>query len=949
MAECAFELSPGLLERVKASRSAPGGRMVVEPHQTVLAATCPGSFADHGMLEATPEPPPEAKKIRDLCGRPRVEDAAGVIEYMDSVSCGWTRAQLAAAVSAGNRNQKAAIHFAAQMRSDDDCLTMCRALIERGAAVNATTLRGHTALIFAAGRGRDTAVRFLLAHGAKARVMTVTGHSAAQMGKGRLSPDTQAQLELAEATEATEWHDFRSDARALDAQAEHVHHCPSCRAKAAAAAGGAITMPCAQRTPAGQVVLASREETELFEVKQTLMGVLDDVEATVRLGDDLLAALTVSAAAQEEQALAMATDALVTVAAVAKPRKSKKGKSYRAEGLVASSGIILRLGIRRFITEQDGLLLLLRACREEALGRALSRRDMRDRRPIRTVLAALLTELRHLAGGSAHTLQPLLGLHPEGQPHTLMTSLSAAKIVEATDPHLAMEVLHLRRANAHSAAEEDDEEHRVVQELWRSVVGSGIIRAEGGYTPEVALISGRQLRKKEGGAMVMLWARCVRWAVVMATGGYSIAGDTGDSASSHWQLRRKPQMVRRCQLGRPQSTPEPAPSPEPESANDSDSCEDLPGWCVEMVREIGVAAAAKRKTDLLLEALEPVPAHVSRVWGTKPGHPSLPLEAVKILRSCGSAMLGQELGLSPQSLPAQSAAGKCAPAADLEEYALATPPVWVAAGDAEGIESVRTALQGLLDPCVADGKTLWVGVDTEWGEIADAEGLDAPPAIIQLAAKDSSDVSGSGSGKGVIRSWVIDANAPSVTLCALISWLFGSAGVTVLGFAFSHDIYRLAPLTCNKRVEHGNDAHSKAVEGREGFTPELPFVDIQKVAMAHATIDAKGAVTRGDGSGSSSSRSRGRMPGLSAVAEHWLGRALDKEQQCSDWDSRPLSERQLRYAACDAAVLVEIAETMALQVPVSGPSHTPSELHTQQQQEQPPHDVAATVAVQVHA
>ena len=85
------------------------------------------------------------------------------------------------------------------------------------------------------------------------------------------------------------------------------------------------------------------------------------------------------------------------------------------------------------------------------------------------------------------------------------------------------------------------------------------------------------------------------------------------------------------------------------------------------------------------------------------------------------------------------------------------------------------------------------------------------------------------------------------------------------------------------------------------------------------------------------------MPGLSAVAEHWLGKALDKEQQCSDWDSRPLSERQLRYAACDAAVLVDIATVMALQVPAAGPSHTLSELHTQQ--EQPLHDVAATIAV----
>jgi ribonuclease D len=40
--------------------------------------------------------------------------------------------------------------------------------------------------------------------------------------------------------------------------------------------------------------------------------------------------------------------------------------------------------------------------------------------------------------------------------------------------------------------------------------------------------------------------------------------------------------------------------------------------------------------------------------------------------------------------------------------------------------------------------------------------------------------------------------------------------------------------------------------------------------------------------------------------------ALDKEQQCSDWDARPLSKRQLRYAAIDAVALVEIAEAMAL-------------------------------------
>ena len=57
---------------------------------------------------------------------------------------------------------------------------------------------------------------------------------------------------------------------------------------------------------------------------------------------------------------------------------------------------------------------------------------------------------------------------------------------------------------------------------------------------------------------------------------------------------------------------------------------------------------------------------------------------------------------------------------------------------------------------------------------------------------------------------------------------------------------------------------------------------------------------------------RSRMPGLAAVTEHWLQKTLDKGEQCSDWDARPLSERQLHYAACDAAVLIDIAEAMAL-------------------------------------
>jgi hypothetical protein len=39
-----------------------------------------------------------------------------------------------------------------------------------------------------------------------------------------------------------------------------------------------------------------------------------------------------------------------------------------------------------------------------------------------------------------------------------------------------------------------------------------------------------------------------------------------------------------------------------------------------------------------------------------------------------------------------------------------------------------------------------------------------------------------------------------------------------------------------------------------------------------------------------------------------LGKPLDKTEQCSAWHERPLSERQLAYAACDAAVLLALLD-----------------------------------------
>ena len=49
-----------------------------------------------------------------------------------------------------------------------------------------------------------------------------------------------------------------------------------------------------------------------------------------------------------------------------------------------------------------------------------------------------------------------------------------------------------------------------------------------------------------------------------------------------------------------------------------------------------------------------------------------------------------------------------------------------------------------------------------------------------------------------------------------------------------------------------------------------------------------------------------RLPGLSATAARFLGAPLDKTETCSDWNRRPLSAAQSRYAAQDARVLVRL-------------------------------------------
>ena len=79
-----------------------------------------------------------------------------------------------------------------------------------------------------------------------------------------------------------------------------------------------------------------------------------------------------------------------------------------------------------------------------------------------------------------------------------------------------------------------------------------------------------------------------------------------------------------------------------------------------------------------------------------------------------------------------------------------------------------------------------------------------------------------------------------------------------------------------------------------------PVVDLQALMVAKDPPIA--------GSESIARRLQGLSgtPGLSSVTEVLLGLPLDKSCQRSDWLERPLSASQLRYAALDAVVLLDI-------------------------------------------
>ena len=174
-----------------------------------------------------------------------------------------------------------------------------------------------------------------------------------------------------------------------------------------------------------------------------------------------------------------------------------------------------------------------------------------------------------------------------------------------------------------------------------------------------------------------------------------------------------------------------------------------------------------------------------------------------------------------------------------------------------------------------------VAIDTEWG--AD---VTAGCALVQLAVFPGNYVC-------LVDMVACAKSGARSDACALLRWLFAdrtaaAAGHVCLGWSFGSDCVQLEKL-----------------EAGLGVLAGAATCDLQRTVMQQRALGESGG---GVGGGSRN----GRPVGLAAVAARVLGAALDKTEQCSSWGVRPLRATQVKYAALDAAVLVDLAAELRL-------------------------------------
>ncbi|XP_032933363.1 exonuclease mut-7 homolog isoform X2 [Catharus ustulatus] len=183
-----------------------------------------------------------------------------------------------------------------------------------------------------------------------------------------------------------------------------------------------------------------------------------------------------------------------------------------------------------------------------------------------------------------------------------------------------------------------------------------------------------------------------------------------------------------------------------------------------------------------------------------------------------------------------------------------------------------------------------VGVDMEWKP---SFGMVGKPrvALLQLALKD--------------EVFLLDlpqllkqaeAEGEKEKLSRFIQMLYSDTAITKLGYGMSGDLSSLA-ATCSPL---------KDMEKQMQGVVDLLAVDKQlQWGKDSRKVDGLSPEHSHEERGVRQSEK-----GLSLLVQHVLGKPLDKTEQLSNWEKRPLREEQILYAASDAYCLLEIYERL---------------------------------------
>ncbi|TMW62645.1 hypothetical protein Poli38472_005263 [Pythium oligandrum] len=160
-----------------------------------------------------------------------------------------------------------------------------------------------------------------------------------------------------------------------------------------------------------------------------------------------------------------------------------------------------------------------------------------------------------------------------------------------------------------------------------------------------------------------------------------------------------------------------------------------------------------------------------------------------------------------------------------------------------------------------------IGIDAEWRP--DMRGYSKSKCSVLQIACDSS-------------IFLFDLLAVSITdLEELFVHLFASSSIVKLGFALDGDIKRL----------------------------QWSFPDTKCFDKVENVVDFYGFTERNTPEGAAERR---HNKGLSALVHETLGRPLNKRMQKSDWEKRPMSKAQTKYAALDAYCLLLLHNKLCL-------------------------------------